>query len=190
MRKEAGSRKQEGEARKWTPSPFISSTHHKLCSPGGHFPLRMNLSTYFGRFHLSCPTSSFSTILRRVVWMHCFVQAGEGVGGCHGSPGAPDTQTAFPFLPLEDLEQPLLLGHSGSRSKNLTPDVRICPLLFKLSNSRYTVISWNTRTCKHFPIYFLLSFMSPSCHLPSLPFLGRKCRGITAFKSNVPWFKF
>lgn len=46
----------------------------------------------------------------------------------------------FLFLPPEDLEQPVLLGHPGSGPKYITPDVRICLLVPKLSNSRYAVV--------------------------------------------------
>lgn len=90
----------------------------------------------------------------------------------------PIRRQPFLFLPLEDLEQPLLLGHPGSGPENLTLGIRICSLLFKWSNSRYTVILWNTRTCKHFLvcIFYCLSWAHHATFVHS-SFWGRDVKG-------------
>lgn len=83
------------------------------------------------------------------------------------------------FLPVQDLERPLLLGHLDTGPKYITLHVRMSSLLFKLPNSRFPVILWNTRIFKtyfFFSFYCLPWFHSTTFILPKIltPHFGEK----------------
>lgn len=88
--------------------------------------------------------------------MRCFVEAGEGVGGGPGPQVHLAHRHPFLFLPLEDLEQPLLLGNPATGPNYISLDVRI----FKLPHSRFC-----NQLVKHQHFPKLSNTFSTLCHV-------------------------
>lgn len=98
-----------------------SISFNKACSQGGHFPFSINPCPSWGHFHPDVPPIVSATF-HCEVWMCCCQRQG-------GSGPRPHFPRCFLlFLPLEDLEPPLLLGHPATGPEYVTLDGRIFKL--------------------------------------------------------------